>query len=110
MEYAPFPLGSCDLLRTHVPQRSARDIHPPMFAGYTRPKPGMPDELRDQNDRSPVLLTVAEACAVLKISKWTLYQLIRSRRLETIRIGSRRMVPVDALHALVERLRAEEAM
>ncbi|MEU2869787.1 helix-turn-helix domain-containing protein [Streptomyces olivoreticuli] len=57
---------------------------------------------------APVLLTVPEAATRLRVSKWSLYQLIRSRQLETIRIGSRRFVPLTAVHALVERLRAEE--
>lgn len=58
-------------------------------------------------DRSPVVLTIAEACATLRISKWSLYQLIRSGRLTTIKIGSRRVVPVAAIHRLVDALEDE---
>jgi hypothetical protein len=45
---------------------------------------------------------------MLRISKWSLYELIRSRQLETVKIGSRRVVPVAAVHALLDRLRGEE--
>jgi len=80
---------------------------------YTRPKPASGSPKRESRaDREPIapsLLTVPEACAVLRVSKWTLYQLIRTRQLETIKIGSRRCVPISAVHALIERLRAEEA-
>jgi len=56
----------------------------------------------------PVVLTVAEACAVLRISKWTLYELIRSRQLQTVKIGARRVIPISAVHALLDRLGGEE--
>jgi excisionase family DNA binding protein len=59
------------------------------------------------NDSTPVLLTVAEASKRLRISHWSLYQLINSRRLETVKIGKRRLVPVAAIDTLIERLRSE---
>jgi excisionase family DNA binding protein len=55
----------------------------------------------------PALLTVAEACDSLRVSKWTLYQLIRSRQLETVRIRRRRLIPLTAIHDLVKRLSDE---
>lgn len=58
-------------------------------------------------ERPEALLTVPEACAALRVSKWTLYQLIRRRQLSTIKIGARRCVPVASVQALIERLRAE---
>jgi len=54
------------------------------------------------------VLTVAEACTVLRISKWTLYELIRSRKLQTVKIGARRVIPMSAVHALLDRLGGEE--
>jgi excisionase family DNA binding protein len=63
---------------------------------------------RDSDAVAPVVLTVPEACAVLRISRWTLYELIRSRQLETVKIGSRRVVPMSAVHALLDRLRGGE--
>ena len=55
----------------------------------------------------PALLTVKEASATLRISRWKLYDLIRSGRIDTIRIGRRRFVPVDALIKLIDELREE---
>lgn len=58
---------------------------------------------------APVLLTVPEACETLRVSRWTLYSLIRSKRLATIKIGSRRCVPLSSIHALVRQLQDTEA-
>jgi excisionase family DNA binding protein len=55
------------------------------------------------------LLTVPEAAARLRISKWMLYNLIRSRRLRTIKIGDRRLVPVSAVHDFLTTLEDEVA-
>ena len=52
----------------------------------------------------PTVLTVTEACESLRVSKWTLYQLMRSRQLESIRIRRRRLIPLTAIHDLVSRL------
>lgn len=57
---------------------------------------------------TPMLLTVPEACSRLRVSRWTLYQLIRSGQLDTIKIGSSRRVPVTAIGELVDRLRQAE--
>lgn len=60
-------------------------------------------------DDTRTLLTVREACDRLRISHWSLYQLIRSRRIETIRIGRRRFVTAHAIQTLLEQLASEEA-
>lgn len=45
------------------------------------------------------LLTVPEAMERLKISRWTLYNLIRSGELRSVIVGERcRRIPLDALH------------
>lgn len=59
-------------------------------------------------DRSE-LLTVPEAAQRLRISKWMLYTLIRSRQLRTVKIGSRRLVRVSALADYLARLEDEAA-
>ena len=48
-----------------------------------------------------VLLTVTEACARLRISRWLLYRLIQRNELRTITIGSRRLVPVGEIEAFI---------
>lgn len=53
-----------------------------------------------------LVITVDEAAKKLRISRWTLYTLIRSNRLKTIKIGRRRLVPVDALAECVDNLKA----
>ncbi len=59
---------------------------------------------------APVVLTVPEACEVLRISRWTLYQLIRSRKLTTIQIGRRRLIAETAVQGLLDRLQDEGAL
>lgn len=56
----------------------------------------------------PLLLTVPEACRALRISRWSLYQLINKRRLKTVHIDRRRLVAPADLTALIEELRQEE--
>ncbi|MGW2146655.1 helix-turn-helix transcriptional regulator [Nonomuraea bangladeshensis] len=56
------------------------------------------------------LLTVPEAMAVLKVSRWTLYNLIRSGELRSIVVGVRcRRIPATALEAYVTQLCEEAA-
>ncbi|MEV6241021.1 helix-turn-helix domain-containing protein [Lentzea sp. NPDC051838] len=64
----------------------------------------------DRETLSPALLTVLEACQVLRISRWTLYGLIRSRELETIKIGRSRRIPTSSITAYINNtLRADFA-
>ncbi|MFI0425222.1 helix-turn-helix transcriptional regulator [Spongiactinospora sp. 9N601] len=56
------------------------------------------------------LLTVPEAMARLKVSRWTLYNLIRSGQLRSITVGVRcRRIPESALDDYVTGL-CEEAV
>ncbi len=56
----------------------------------------------------PALLTVPEAMAVLRISRATIYDLIRSRQLATVKIGRLRRVPRAAVAEYVARLVEED--
>ncbi|MGP3914272.1 helix-turn-helix domain-containing protein [Nonomuraea sp. 10N515B] len=59
---------------------------------------------------SAELLTVPEAMAVLKVSRWTLYNLIRSGELSSVIVGVRcRRIPQTALSDYVTRLCEEAA-
>ncbi|WP_026412828.1 helix-turn-helix domain-containing protein [Actinomadura oligospora] len=44
-----------------------------------------------------LVLTVDEAAERLRVSRWTVYNLIRSNQLRTVKIGRRRLVPVSSL-------------
>ena len=55
------------------------------------------------------LFTIDEAAARLRVSRWTLYNLIRSNQLRTIKIGRRRLVPPAALDECVEQFRKDVA-
>jgi excisionase family DNA binding protein len=67
-------------------------------------------EVGPSAENRSVLLTVAETADMLRVSKWTIYtQFIHTRRLETIKVGRRRLVPVTAVQALIESLRADGA-
>jgi excisionase family DNA binding protein len=56
-----------------------------------------------------VLYSVEEAAEALSLSRWTLYELIRSGRLRSVKQGQRRLVPVTALHEYVQLLESEGA-
>jgi excisionase family DNA binding protein len=52
----------------------------------------------------PVLYDVDEAAEALRLSRSALYELIRSRRLRSVKAGRRRLVPVSALEEYVRSL------
>ncbi|SDI89824.1 DNA binding domain-containing protein, excisionase family [Frankineae bacterium MT45] len=55
----------------------------------------------------PLLLTVPEACAQLRISRWMFYRLVQARQLRTVKIGSRRLVRPEDVASLLEHLSTE---
>ncbi|GAA4640432.1 hypothetical protein GCM10023196_105910 [Actinoallomurus vinaceus] len=55
------------------------------------------------------LLTVPEVMTVLRLGRCTVYDLIRSGRLESIKVGRSRRVPAAAIDAFVCQLREEAA-
>lgn len=54
-----------------------------------------------------LLLTTNEAAETLGIGRSTLYDLIRSGKLRTVKIGRRRLVPVAALTDVIKTLTDE---
>ncbi|WP_326612030.1 helix-turn-helix domain-containing protein [Streptomyces scopuliridis] len=52
-------------------------------------------------DGTVVLLTVPEVMASLKLGRSTVYDLIRSRRLVSIKVGRARRIPADAVRDFV---------
>jgi excisionase family DNA binding protein len=59
-------------------------------------KPSVP-----MNERLNVSL--AEACQLVGIGRTRLYEYINDGELRTVRIGKRRLVPMDAIHDFVAR-------
>ena len=66
----------------------------------------MTEGARDARD---YLLTVQEAADRLRVSRWSLYNLIRANQLRTVKIGRRRLVTPSALAECVELLSEEVA-
>jgi excisionase family DNA binding protein len=57
----------------------------------------------------PRLLRVEEAAQLLGIGRSLAYQLIRTGRLRSIKIGSRRLVPIAAIDEAISALLEEES-
>lgn len=67
----------------------------------------MTEGIRDA--RQEYLLTVQEAADRLRVSRWSLYNLIRANQLRTVKIGRRRLITPAALAECVELLSEEVA-
>jgi excisionase family DNA binding protein len=64
----------------------------------------MPDNTNVPERRA---LSVVEAAQAVGISRATVYRLVQQRRLATVKIGSRRLVPVSAIDSLLEKAAAK---
>jgi excisionase family DNA binding protein len=62
-----------------------------------------PEDVEDVMDK--LLLTPLEAAQALGIGRSKLYELLQSGQLTSVRIGSCRRVPLDAVHDLLAELR-----
>ncbi|GLF95986.1 helix-turn-helix domain-containing protein [Streptomyces yaizuensis] len=51
--------------------------------------------------RDDELLTVVEVMARLRLSRTTVYELIRTRRLASIRVGRARRIPVQSVRDFI---------
>ncbi len=61
----------------------------------------MPTESHSTSaDSKPVLVTVEEAMRLLRLSRPSLYALIQSRRMRTVRFGRARRVPMSEIDRL----------
>lgn len=58
---------------------------------------------------TPILMTIPEVAAGLRIGRSTVYELISRGGLEVVHIGRAARIPVQAVNDLVQRLRGEEA-
>ena len=57
-----------------------------------------------------LLLTPEEAAEVLGLTRSTIYDLLRLRLLQSVKIGRSRRIPATACRELVERLCAEDSV
>lgn len=73
--------------------------------GYTQPRSealkaalGAP---KHKTVKPVLLLTIAEASDCLRVSRHTMYRLLNERKLPSIRILSRRLIPLAAIEAFI---------
>lgn len=51
-----------------------------------------------------VVLSIKETANILNLGRTSVYHLIKERKLDTIRLGRRRLVKIDSVHRLIEDL------
>ena len=74
--------------------------------GSTQPKS---DALRQawqrkrQETGRPILLTISEVCDCLRVSRHTIYRLLNERKLASVRVLKRRLVPLQAVEDFIAR-------
>ena len=59
-------------------------------------------------ENSVLLLTVKESARRLSLARSTLYELVLTRQIESVKIGRSRRIPLDALTDYIDRLRREQ--
>ena len=50
------------------------------------------------------LLRVDDVATILKVSRWTVYRLIKERQLVSVKVGSSRRVPTESVRAYIATL------
>jgi excisionase family DNA binding protein len=58
------------------------------------------------HETGPRLLSVSEACQRLGIGRWSLYKLIQTNVLRTVKIGRRRLISMQAVKDCIASLEA----
>jgi excisionase family DNA binding protein len=59
------------------------------------------EQPKDDSAQVPILFTIAEASTYLRISKNTVYGLLRTNELKAVRIGRRRLIQASELQRFV---------
>jgi excisionase family DNA binding protein len=62
---------------------------------------------RQGSSPNSAVLTAREACEYLRISKWTLYKLIRGCQIKAMKIGNRRLVRRKSLENYMDEREAQ---
>ena len=60
--------------------------------------------------RLPILYTVEEVADILHIGRSTVFNLIKENKLQSIKLGRSRRVPIDAMKAYVDELICESSV
>ena len=60
-------------------------------------------------NRLPILFTVEEVADILHIGRSTVFNLIKEKKIQSVKLGRSRRVPVDAMKAYVDSLLAESS-
>lgn len=61
--------------------------------------------LENKKGKRPVvaaMLSVAETCIQLGVSKWTLYRLMQEGELASAKVGRRRLIPLRAIEDFIQ--------
>lgn len=70
------------------------------FSATHEPSSGSPSH--NPNANQPLLCSINEATKLLGIGRTSIYSLLNSGDLESIQIGTRRLVKVDSIKAFIE--------
>jgi len=57
-----------------------------------------------------LLLTVEEAAEILGVGRSTVYDMVRMRVLRSVKLGSRRRIPIAACQEMIDRLLDEDVL
>jgi excisionase family DNA binding protein len=60
-------------------------------------------------ESKPILVSVAEAARTLSIGHTAAWELVRKRKIKSVKIGPTRRVPIVAIQEYVQRLMDEDA-
>lgn len=63
-------------------------------------------EARERVTMEPLAVSIQGACAAIGVKRSTLYTLMGSRQLPSVKVGKRRLILVSAIRAYLERLEA----
>ncbi len=63
----------------------------------------MPEQNQPTRQIDPLLVRVEEAARILSLSRSTIYQMLESGELPSVRRGAARRIPVAALHDWIAR-------
>jgi excisionase family DNA binding protein len=60
-------------------------------------------------ESKPILVSVVEVAQMLSIGRTAAWQLVRKRKIKSVKIGRTRRVPIAAIQDYIERLMDEDA-